>query len=181
MRHLRLPRSTTETRSVAINPAELTAAAIGAAYSRGDCRPSDVVHACLDRIRRFEPLLNAFIVVNKHVLEDAARADAEIERGETRGPLHGVPVIIKDNMNQQGFRTTAGYAGFASDDRVVHPAAGVHNGIDLLPQSDASVVARLKQACAIIMGKSNLPESFESHFASVSEAPFLIPLSAIGV
>jgi amidase len=158
MRHLRLPRSVTQPGSLAINPADMTAATVAAGYGRGDYRPSDVVSACLDRIRRFEPLLNAFIVVNPHMLEDAARADAEIERGETRGPLHGVPVIIKDNMNQQGFRTTAGYAGFASDDRVVHPDAGVHKGIDLLPQSDATVVARLKQAGAILIGKSNLPD-----------------------
>jgi amidase len=158
MRHLRLPRSGSETASAAIEPVALTAAAIRAGYDRGDYRPSDIVQACLDRIRQFEPLLNAFIVVNQDMLEDAARADAELESGRPRGPLHGVPVIIKDNMNQKGSRTTAGYAGFAADDRVVHPTGGVCNGIDLLPQTDATVVGRLKQAGAIIMGKSNLPD-----------------------
>ena len=80
MRHLRLPRSVTQPGSLEINPADMTAATVAAEYGRGDYRPSDVVGACLDRIRRFEPLLNAFIVVNHHMLEDAARADAEIER-----------------------------------------------------------------------------------------------------
>jgi amidase len=158
MRHLRLPRSGNETPSVAIEPVGLTAAGVRAAYDRGEYRPSDLIQACLDRIRQVEPLLNAFILINQDMLEDAARADAELDSGRPRGPLHGIPVVIKDNMNQKGFRTTAGYAGFAAEDRVIHPSGDVHNGIDLLPEKDAAVVARLKQAGAIIMGKSNLPD-----------------------
>jgi len=61
-------------------------------------------------------------------------------------------------MNQVGFRTTAGYAGFAADDRVVDPAMGACNGIDLMPATDAALVARLKAAGAVIVGKSNLPD-----------------------
>ncbi|WP_158802543.1 amidase [Acidisoma sp. L85] len=129
-----------------------------AAYDRGDYRPTDVVRACLERIRMLEPRLNTFITINDRMLEDAERADNEIAAGRPLGPLHGVPVIIKDNMNQAGYRTTAGYAGFAADDRVVDPVAGALNGVDLDPQKDATVVARLKEAGAIIMGKSNLPD-----------------------
>jgi amidase len=61
-------------------------------------------------------------------------------------------------MNQVGFRTTAGYAGFASDDRVVDPTIGTFNGIDLVPQADATLVARLKAAGAVIVGNSTLPD-----------------------
>ena len=75
-----------------------------------------------------------------------------------RGPLHGVPVIIKDNMNQAGVRTTAGYAGFASDDRVVDVARGAFNGVDLVPERDATVIANLRTAGALIVGRSNLPD-----------------------
>ena len=158
MRHLLLPTPSDQAAPVRVDLVDLTAAAIQSAYERGDYRPSDVVHACLARIRALEPRLNAFIVLNDHMLEDAARADSEILAGKRRGPLHGIPVIIKDNMNQAGYRTTAGYAGFAADDRVVDPEGGVRNGIDLMPQKDATVVARLRQAGAIIMGKSNLPD-----------------------
>jgi amidase len=158
MRHLRLPSVSADASPVGINPFELTAAAMRAAYDRGDYRPSDVVRACLDRIRMLEPRLNSFITVNDRMLEEAARADNEIAAGKPRGPLHGIPVIIKDNMNLAGYRTTAGYAGFAADDRVVDPVVGALNGVDLVPQKDATVVARLKAAGAIIMGKSNLPD-----------------------
>ncbi|HEX3994120.1 MAG TPA: amidase, partial [Acetobacteraceae bacterium] len=131
---------------------------IGAGYDCGDFSPTDVVSACIERIASLEPFLNAFIAINSRMLEDAALMDAEIAAGGRRGPLHGVPVIIKDNMNQTGFRTTAGYAGFASDDRVVDPTIGTFNGIDLVPQADATLVARLKAAGAVIVGKSNLPD-----------------------
>lgn len=159
MQHLRLP-------TIAANPdsrpvpdvAVLTIEGILAGYDQGAFLPSDVVHACLARIAMLEPYLNAFISINQHMLADAARADAEISSGLRRGPLHGVPVIIKDNMNMVGTRTTAGYAGFASDDRVIDPAAGCCNGIDLMPQEDAALVARLKEGGAIIIGKSNLPD-----------------------
>jgi amidase len=158
MRHLRLPVTSADTSTSEINPSDLTAAAMRAAYDRGDYRPSDVVRACLDRIRILEPRLNSFIMINDRMLEDAERADGEVASGRPRGPLHGIPVIIKDSMNLAGYRTTAGYAGFAADDRVVDPVAGVFNGIDLIPVRDATVVLRLKEAGAIIMGKSNLPD-----------------------
>ncbi len=157
MRHLRLPDPAEVARPVP-SVADLTIDDLLTGYERGDFRPSDVVAACLERIRALEPRLNAFIAINGDMLKDAARADAERAGGDATGPLHGVPVIIKDNMNQAGTRTTAGYAGFASDDRVVDPVAGTLNGLDLLPERDATVVARLMAAGAIIIGKSNLPD-----------------------
>ena len=158
MRHLQLPIDRTDTSRPQIDPSTLAVAGMRSAFDRGDYLPSDVVNGCLSRIRALEPFLNAFIAINEGMLEDAARADGEVLAGKPRGLLHGVPVVIKDNMNQIGYRTTAGYAGFASDSRVVHPTDGVRNGIDLLPQKDALIVARLKQAGAIIIGKSNLPD-----------------------
>jgi len=136
----------------------MTIESIGTGYDRGDFSPTDIVSNCIERIALLEPFLNAFIAINPRMLEDAALMAAEIAARGRRGPLHGVPVIIKDNMNQVGFRTTAGYAGFASDDRVVDPMTGAHNGIDLVPEADATLVARLKAAGAVIVGKSNLPD-----------------------
>jgi len=159
MRHLRLPvAAQRQTARPLLEVVNLTIQTISAGYDRGDFLPSDIVRACLARIAAFEPLLNAFIAINDAMLADAERVDADISAGQRRGPLHGIPVIIKDNMNQQGFRTTAGYAGFAANDRVVDPAGGVYNGFDLKPTEDATLVARLKDGGAIIIGKSNLPD-----------------------
>mgnify|MGYP005810099481 CR=1 FL=1 len=159
MRHLRLPAPATDPNSLSVpDVPALTIAELNAGYDRGDFRPSDIAWACLARIARLEPRLNAFIVINEAILADAEKMDAAFRAGQRRGPLHGVPVVIKDNMNQAGFRTTAGYAGFAADDRVLDPAGGVFNGVDLFPTSDATIVARLKEAGALIVGKSNLPD-----------------------
>jgi len=75
----------------------MTVESIGAGYEHGDFLPSDVVSACIERIALLEPFLNAFIAINSRMLEDAAMMDAEIAAGGRRGPLHGVPVISKDN------------------------------------------------------------------------------------
>jgi amidase len=159
MRHLRLPElAQVPTSRPLPDVANLTVEEIRAGYDKGAFLPSDIIRACLARIAKLEPFLNAFIAINDKMLIDAERADAELSAGHRRGSLHGIPVIIKDNMNQTGFRTTAGYAGFASDDRIVDPATGVFNGIDLFPMEDATLVARLKEAGAIIIGKSNLPD-----------------------
>jgi Asp-tRNA(Asn)/Glu-tRNA(Gln) amidotransferase A subunit family amidase len=98
----------------------LTVESIGAGFDRGDFKASDVVSACLERIALLEPFLNAFITINMRMLEDAASIDAEIAAGGCRGALHGVPVLIKDNMNQVGSRTTAGWAG------ELHPQIAEH-------------------------------------------------------
>ncbi|GLK72758.1 amidase [Ancylobacter dichloromethanicus] len=156
MRHLRLPAFPLPTAE--IDMIGWTISDLQAGYRAGRFSASDVAATCLARIARLEPYLNAFISVNMALMEDAAQVDAEWRAGVRKGPLHGVPIVIKDNMNMAGVRTTAGYAGFASDDRVVDPSGGVFNGLDLIPERDASVVARLKQAGALIVGKSNLPD-----------------------
>lgn len=145
-------------RAAAVDVAGLSVSDIGDAFSGGLFTPSELTAACWLRINRLEPYLNAFIWLNPHAFEDACRADAEIGQGRRRGPLHGVPVVLKDNMDLAGVRTTAGYAGFASDDRVVDPKRGAFNGLDLMPVNDAALVGRLRDAGAIILGKSNLPD-----------------------
>lgn len=103
--------------------------------------PVEVVDACLDRIAAFNPALNAFITV----LDDDARAqareaEAEIRAGRWRGPLHGVPIGVKDFFDTAGVATTAGSVHFK----------------DRVPDRDAESVRRLKQAGAIVIGKTNM-------------------------
>lgn len=103
----------------------------------------EITQACLGRIERLNPTLNAFVtVMGESALEDARRADAEIQRGEWRGPLHGSPVALKDLIDTADVRTTAASALYK----------------DRVPSHDAEVVRRLRQAGAVIVGKNNLHE-----------------------
>ena len=105
--------------------------------------PVEVTRAALERCERLEPLLNAFITLLPESALDAARqAEAEIQRGEHRGPLHGVPLGIKDLFWIRGVRTTAASKILA----------------DFVPREDAAVVERLRAAGAIILGKTNMVE-----------------------
>lgn len=105
--------------------------------------PSELVKACLDRIEIYNPKLNAFITVTgEAALAQAKALEAEQRAGKLRGPLHGIPLALKDNIDTAGLRTTAGSAVF--DDRV--------------PEADAEVARRLKAAGAILLGKLNLHE-----------------------
>jgi amidase len=159
MRHLYLPQipsAPEDTDKLAV--ADMMIEDIRSGYDRNVFKVSDVATAVLGRIARFEPVLNAFTAINQRLLQDAQSIDAELSDGLDKGPLHGIPVIIKDSMNEAGVRTTAGYAGFAADDRVVDFTQGVFNGVDLVPTKDASVVVRLRAAGALIIGRSNLPD-----------------------
>jgi len=105
----------------------------------------DLVRAYLDRIQKLSiggPHLNAVRSINPSVYDDAAKLDAERKKGKVRGPLHGVPVLIKDNIDAVGMPTTAGSIALA----------------DSYPASDSPLVAELKAAGAIILGKTNLSE-----------------------
>jgi len=99
--------------------------------------------ACLDRIAVLDPKLNSFITVTAEIaMSQAKSAEEEIARGNWRGPLHGIPIALKDNIDTAGIRTTAASAVFA----------------DRIPSEDAEVVKRLKAAGAIILGKLNMHE-----------------------
>jgi aspartyl-tRNA(Asn)/glutamyl-tRNA(Gln) amidotransferase subunit A len=120
--------------------------------------PKELTASCLARIQRLNPSLNAFITVTaEQATADAQRAEAEIMKGGWRGPLHGIPVGLKDLFDTAGVRTTGGSGQFA----------------DRVPAEDAEVVRRLKAAGAVIVGKQNLHEfglgatSASSHFGPV--------------
>lgn len=110
---------------------------------RKDISPVDLVETALARIHRLNPVLNAFItLVPDHALRAARKAQREIARGRWKGPLHGIPLSLKDNIWTRGIRTTAGskiLAGF-------------------VPQDDADVAKSLAHAGAILLGKTNLHE-----------------------
>jgi aspartyl-tRNA(Asn)/glutamyl-tRNA(Gln) amidotransferase subunit A len=110
---------------------------------RRDVSPVELTRACLARIDRLEPAINAFITVTpEQALASARELEAEIRRGRRRGPLHGVPIALKDNIDTAGVLTTA--------------ASGVFK--ERVPAADADVVVRLKNAGAVLLGKLNLHE-----------------------
>src|ERR1700690_459903 len=116
---------------------------LAALISRRALSPVELMRATLDRIERSQPVLNAFITVAADSAMAAAQAAEEaVQRGDTLGPLHGVPVAVKDLVPTAGIRTTWGSLIFQ----------------DHVPDADAVVVARLKQAGAIIVGKTTTPE-----------------------
>src|ERR1041385_9097867 len=95
------------------DPALLTITELGAALRARRLSPVDATRGCLDRIARLDPELHAFITVTADLALDQARAsEAELDRGDDRGPLHGVPIALKDNIDTAGIRTTAGSALF---------------------------------------------------------------------
>lgn len=101
-----------------------------------------IVAACLDRVAALNPALNAIVTLNPMALEDAAQLDRRIAGGEDPGPLCGLTVGIKDVTPVAGLRTTFGSPIYA----------------DHVPTEDALVVRRLRQAGAVILGKTNCPE-----------------------
>jgi amidase len=104
---------------------------------------TDVVMSVLDRIRARNPELNAITVdCSTEALIEAERADAAIRRGDAYGELHGVPVTIKENVDQEGKATTNGLAAF----------------VNVIAPSDAPIVRNLRKAGAIIVGRTNTPE-----------------------
>lgn len=103
----------------------------------------DLTQACLKRIEMYNSTLNAFITTTgEQALTAAREMDAEQRRGNWRGPLHGIPIAVKDNIDTGGIRTTAASELFKNR----------------VPSEDAEVVRRLKNAGAIILGKTNLHE-----------------------
>ena len=105
--------------------------------------PVEATEAYLERIAEVDGQLNSYITVcREEALVAAQGADAEIAAGNYRGPMHGIPVAVKDQLNTRGVRTTGGSSILA----------------DNIPDEDATVIARLKDAGAILLGKLNMSE-----------------------
>jgi aspartyl-tRNA(Asn)/glutamyl-tRNA(Gln) amidotransferase subunit A len=105
--------------------------------------PVELTRACLERIEQLQPTLNAFITVTADLaLRQARRAEREIAKGAYRGPLHGIPISLKDLYCTKGVRTTAGSCILK----------------DFVPQRDATTTRRLLEAGAVLLGKATLHE-----------------------
>lgn len=116
---------------------------LGEQIRKRSLSPVELTRDCLARIEKLNPKLNAFItVMPEPALADAKRAEQEIQSGHYRGPLHGIPIGLKDLLDTAGVRTTAASAQYK----------------DRVPTEDAEVVRRLRAAGAIILGKQNLHE-----------------------
>jgi amidase len=125
---------------------EVSIADLEAAYLAGRTTARAVTQAHLDRIAAYDkkgPLINSLITVNPRALEDADRLDAALRAtGRPVGPLHGVPIVVKDNIDVAGLPMTAGFQGW----KYYYPA------------EDAPLVKKLRAAGAIIIAKSSLSE-----------------------
>src|SRR5205809_1258521 len=120
--------------------------------------PVEVTSLMLERIEKLNPILNAYVTVTAdQAMKSAQEAEREIQRGKWRGPLHGVPIALKDLFDTAGVKTTAGSALFK----------------DRVPQEDAEVVRRLRAAGVVLVGKNNMHEfayggtSLVTHFGNV--------------
>jgi amidase len=120
----------------------MAATEMAAAIRSGQISSVEVVSAHLNHIHKYNPALNAIVIIDEEAaLKRAREADAALAKGDWWGPLHGVPVTIKDHFAVKGMRTTNAFPPLA----------------DQVTDYDATVVKRLKDAGAIILGKTNLP------------------------
>jgi len=122
---------------------ELTIAEASDLLRRKQISPVELTTACLARIEQLNPSVNAFItVMHDSALREARAAEAEIGAGNWRGPLHGIPIGLKDLIDTAGVKTTCGSALFANR----------------IPAEDAEIVRRLKSAGVVVIGKQNMQE-----------------------
>ena len=120
-----------------------SAAWIAGAIRRRELGCREIAEACLARIEQTHSAINAVVqLAAERALQEADSLDREAARGEFRGPLHGVPITIKDSLDTEGIVSTGGTSGRR----------------DFVPAADAPVVARLRAAGAVLLGKTNTPE-----------------------
>jgi aspartyl-tRNA(Asn)/glutamyl-tRNA(Gln) amidotransferase subunit A len=148
-------------------------AELAAELAAGRLSPVELTEATLRRIERLDPLLNAYLaVMADSALEQARQAERELRSGQARGPLHGMPVALKDLIDVVGTPTTAGSSLRRS----------------AMPRQDATITARLRAAGAVLIGKTNLHEcaygvtSSNPHFGPVRNPwnPAMIPGGSSG-
>ena len=125
-----------------MSPFYATATELLGRLDRGEVSSAELLEVLLDRVERVDADVNAMITVDADGARERARAaDEERARGELRGPLHGLPMTIKDCFETEGIRTTAGAPFLAGH----------------VPQLDADAVARLRGAGANVFAKTNVP------------------------
>jgi aspartyl-tRNA(Asn)/glutamyl-tRNA(Gln) amidotransferase subunit A len=121
----------------------LSLRSLGTLIQRRELSPVEATEAVVDRVEKFDRQLNSFItLLRDQALTQARAAEQEIIDGHYRGPLHGIPIAVKDLYYTQGIRTTAGSKILS----------------DFIPSYDATVIARLRDAGAILIGKLNMHE-----------------------
>ena len=121
----------------------LTASQLSNLIETKEISPVEATEAYLDRIEEVDPKLNSYITITgEQAFESARQAEQEIAAGKHRGPLHGVPMAVKDQFNTAGVLTTGG-------SRILK---------DNVPSEDATVIAKLKEAGAVMLGKLNMSE-----------------------
>jgi len=126
-----------------MDPSALTAVQALDQMRRGDLSSAELTAACIAQIDAIDPIVNAMVIRNDQAaMATAANADAARSRGEATGALHGLPIAIKDLQATAGLRTTYGSPDFANH----------------VPDSDSGIVARIKSAGGIVIGKTNIPE-----------------------
>lgn len=134
---------------------EITVTDLREHYEKGDLTTRQVVQAYIDRYETIDqngPGLNSILTINSNALDIADRLDRERREGNVRGPLHGVPILLKDNINTADMPTTAGSMFLEGS----------------IPPRDAFIVHKLREAGAVVLGKTNLSEwaNFHSSFSS---------------
>lgn len=131
----------------AIDLVEMTVERAQAAFASGAFTSEILTKAFLDRVNIYNAHYNAIVFMNPGAVDDAKASDERRASGKSIGPLDGVPVVVKDAMDMAGFPTTGGW-------RLLRSKTG---GVDLYPATDAPVVARMRAAGAVILGKTNIP------------------------
>ncbi len=125
------------------DPVDLSASEARWQLMTGELSSVELVEACLARIEEVDPAVNALVTrAAERAKDEAAAADRVSARGRSLGPLHGLPIAIKDLQATEGIRTTLGSAEFA----------------DHVPEADAAIVAKIRKAGGIVVGKTNIPE-----------------------
>ncbi|WP_158811602.1 amidase [Beijerinckia sp. L45] len=137
----------TKDTSDVIDLTELTVEQVQNGFAHGTFTSETLTKAYLARIAEFNPAYNAIVFLNDAALDDARSVDKRRAAGEKLGPLAGVPVVVKDAMDMKGFPTTGGWS-------LLHSKTG---GVDLMPETDSPVVARMRAADTVILGKTNIP------------------------
>ena len=141
---------------------ELTITAIHNAYENGTCNSQELVAAYLDQIKEIDGEINALTFINLNALSIAKELDEEYQKTKILRPLHGIPLIVKDNINTKGLPTTAGSLALN----------------DFIPDEDAFIIKELIKAGTIIIAKSNMaewafsPRHTESSTAGTTRNPY---------